>query len=104
MYLPEVEIMAKIELNLKESQIDFLQKHNFYGFADESELVTTALIVLQNQLNEQNLIAEQKEQTNNDDHPDPFLNGLFSGSPTLSIEAEEILSKEINNKSGWTWK
>ena len=96
--------MAKIELNLEESQIDFLKKYDLYGFPDESELVKTALNYLQNQLNEQNLIDEQKDSTNNDEQPDPFIGGLFSGSPTLSMEVKEILSKEINNQSGWSWK
>jgi cell division protein FtsX len=34
---------------------------------------------------------------------DPLV-GLFSGSPDLSEKSEEILEKEINTSSGWTWK
>lgn len=34
---------------------------------------------------------------------DPLI-GLFSGSPDLATQAEEILQAEINPASGWTWK
>lgn len=34
---------------------------------------------------------------------DPLV-GLFSGSPSLSTEAEEILQQSITQQSGWTWK
>jgi hypothetical protein len=34
---------------------------------------------------------------------DPLI-GMFSGSPDLSTQAEEILSQEITPQSGWTWK
>jgi predicted Zn-dependent protease with MMP-like domain len=34
---------------------------------------------------------------------DPLI-GLFSGSPDLATRSEEILEKEINQTSGWTWK
>jgi len=35
--------------------------------------------------------------------PDPII-GLFSGSSDLAEKSEEILGKEINANSGWTWK
>jgi len=34
---------------------------------------------------------------------DPLV-GLFSGSPNLAIESEEILEAEITSKSGWSCK
>jgi len=34
---------------------------------------------------------------------DPIV-GMYSGSPDLSIRAEEILEQEIHHQSGWTWK
>lgn len=87
----------ELKLNLEESQIDFLKKYDLYGFPDESELVKTALNYLQNQLNEKKLIDEQKD-SKNDDHPDPFIDGLFSGSPTLSIKYKEILYNDYEPK------
>jgi hypothetical protein len=32
------------------------------------------------------------------------LIGLFSGSPDLATQSEDILQQSINNTSGWTWK
>ena len=34
---------------------------------------------------------------------DPLI-GLFSGSPDLATQAEEILEQELNSISGFTWK
>jgi hypothetical protein len=34
---------------------------------------------------------------------DPLI-GLFSGSPNLATQAEEILQQEVKPESGWTWK
>ncbi len=34
---------------------------------------------------------------------DPLI-GLFSGSPDLATQSEEILQKEVNSVAGWTWK
>jgi hypothetical protein len=34
---------------------------------------------------------------------DPLV-GLFAGSPDLAEKSEEILAKEVNSHSGWTWK
>lgn len=35
---------------------------------------------------------------------DDPLAGLFSGAPDLAESTEEILTQEITNYSGWTWK
>jgi hypothetical protein len=34
---------------------------------------------------------------------DPLI-GLFSGSPTLATDADQILEQTITPQSGWTWK
>ena len=34
---------------------------------------------------------------------DPLI-GLFSGSPDLATQSENILQQSIDNTSGWTWK
>ena len=34
---------------------------------------------------------------------DPLI-GLFSGSPTLATNAEDILQQNATPDSGWTWK
>lgn len=34
---------------------------------------------------------------------DPLI-GLFSGSPDLATQSEEILQRELNSNSGFTWK
>jgi hypothetical protein len=35
--------------------------------------------------------------------PDPLI-GLFSGSPNLATNAEEILQQAIEAQAGWSWK
>jgi hypothetical protein len=39
-----------------------------------------------------------------DNNKSDSLIGLFSGSPNLAIQSEEILQQEIKENSGWTWK
>lgn len=39
----------------------------------------------------------------NNDVSDPLI-GLFSATPDLAINLEDILQDEISEKSGWTWK
>lgn len=34
---------------------------------------------------------------------DPLI-GLFSGSPDLATQSEEMLQDQMNETSGWTWK
>ncbi|VXD18207.1 hypothetical protein [Planktothrix paucivesiculata] len=34
---------------------------------------------------------------------DPLI-GLFAGSPDLATQSEEILNRELNSTSGFTWK
>jgi hypothetical protein len=38
-----------------------------------------------------------------DTNDDPLI-GLFSGSPNLATQSEDILQQSINATSGWTWK
>jgi hypothetical protein len=39
----------------------------------------------------------------NDVNDDPLI-GLFSGSPHLATQSEDILQQSITLTSGWTWK
>jgi hypothetical protein len=39
----------------------------------------------------------------NDVNDDPLV-GLFSGSPDLATQSEDILQQSITTTSGWTWK
>lgn len=39
-----------ITVNLDESQIEFLERHKLYGFADRNELLTRALSLLKSEL------------------------------------------------------
>lgn len=36
--------------------------------------------------------------------PEDPLIGLFAGSPDLATQSEEILNRELNSTSGFTWK
>jgi hypothetical protein len=47
------------------------------------------------------LQTQVTEPTLEDDDP---LIGLFSGSPGLATQSEEILQQSITTTSGWTWK
>ncbi|MEL7223597.1 MAG: hypothetical protein AAGL17_01755 [Cyanobacteria bacterium J06576_12] len=54
--------------------------------------------------------ASQKLQVSSEPEPnepepaeDPLI-GLFAGSPDLAERAEEILDKEVQPVSGFTWK
>jgi hypothetical protein len=38
-----------------------------------------------------------------DTNDDPLI-GLFSGSPNLATQSEDILQQSITATSGWTWK
>ncbi|MBE9052312.1 hypothetical protein IQ243_18145 [Nostocales cyanobacterium LEGE 11386] len=48
-------------------------------------------------------VETQSIETANDDVSDPLI-GLFSATPDLAINSEDILQNEISEKSGWTWK
>jgi hypothetical protein len=45
----------QITVNLDESQIKFLERHKFYGFADRNELLTMALNLLKSELEAKDL-------------------------------------------------
>ncbi|ELS05135.1 hypothetical protein Xen7305DRAFT_00048750 [Xenococcus sp. PCC 7305] len=54
------------------------------------------------------VLVYQPVATNTDklaisEEEDPII-GLFSGSPNLAEQSEEILQQEIQQNSGWTWK
>jgi hypothetical protein len=46
----------------------------------------------------------QTQVPNDSDISDDPLIGLFSGSPDLATQSEDILQQSINATSGWTWK
>jgi predicted DNA-binding protein len=63
------------------------------GQTTESIITEAVLSYLQAQVSEDyNAAAE-----------DPLI-GLFSGSPNLATQSEEILQQSITATSGWTWK
>ena len=54
------------------------------------------------------LVVQKLQPTPDDSAPtaqldDPLI-GLFSGSPELATQSEEILHQELNSTSGFTWK
>ena len=52
-------------------------------------------------------LVSQKMQPTAVDAPSPAddpLIGLFSGSPELATQSEEILHQELHSASGFTWK
>ena len=48
-------------------------------------------------------VATNTDQPNISEEEDTII-GLFSGSPNLAEQSEEILQQEIKDNSGWTWK
>lgn len=54
-------------------------------------------------------LVVQKLQPSEDENPptaqleDPLI-GLFSGSPELATQSEDILHQELNSSSSLTWK
>lgn len=49
-------------------------------------------------------LAPQITSVTSSSCPDPFLSGLYDGSPELATEAENILTSEIQSTSGLSWK
>jgi hypothetical protein len=62
------------------------------GQTAESIITEAVLSYLQSQALDENAIGD-----------DPLI-GLFSGSPNLSTQSEDILQQSIAATSGWTWK
>lgn len=52
----------------------------------------------------QKLQASSDPASNKSDPAEDPLIGLFAGSPDLAERAEEILDKEVQPASGFTWK
>jgi hypothetical protein len=46
---------------------------------------------------------EVTPETSPHDTHDPLI-GLFSGSPNLGADAEDLLQQTISPQTGWTWK
>ncbi|MBD2465777.1 hypothetical protein H6G89_32835 [Oscillatoria sp. FACHB-1407] len=54
------------------------------------------------------LVAQEMQSTSVDTRPsspieDPLI-GLFSGSPDLATQSEDILQQELSSTSGFSWK
>jgi hypothetical protein len=49
------------------------------------------------------LIYQPTDSPSPQPETDPLI-GLFSGSPTLATDADQILEQTITPQSGWTWK
>jgi hypothetical protein len=62
------------------------------GQTTESIITEAVLSYLQSQALDENTVGD-----------DPLI-GLFSGSPDLSTQSEDILQQSIAATSGWTWK
>jgi hypothetical protein len=62
------------------------------GQTTESIITEAVLSYLQSQAIDENAIDD-----------DPLI-GLFSGSPDLATQPEDILQQSIAVTSGWTWK
>ncbi len=48
-------------------------------------------------------VATNTDQSSISEEEDNII-GLFSGSPNLAEQSEEMLQQEIKDNSGWTWK
>jgi hypothetical protein len=77
------------EPNLIERLTQLAQKR---GQTTESIITEAVLSYLQTQ------VLDEK-----DVNDDPLI-GLFSGSPDLATQSEDILQQSITTTSGWTWK
>lgn len=77
---------------------------------DPNTLTQLVQVALQNHQSLETLLDEaiqQYLQTNPITEPtlndDPLV-GLYSGTPNLSTQAEDILNSEVQSASGLTWK
>jgi hypothetical protein len=78
-----------LDPNLVERLTQLAQKR---GQTAESIITEAVLSYLQTQVPDEN-----------DVNDDPLI-GLFSGSPDLATQSENILQQSITVTSGWTWK
>jgi hypothetical protein len=78
-----------LDPNLVERLTQLAQKR---GQTAESIITEAVLSYLQTQVHDEN-----------DVNDDPLI-GLFSGSPDLATQSEDILQQSITATSGWTWK
>jgi hypothetical protein len=83
------QIQWNPEPNLIEQLTQLARKR---GQTTESIVTEAVLSYLQTQVPDEN-----------DVNDDPLI-GLFSGSPDLATQSEDILEQSIAATSGWTWK
>lgn len=79
------------ESNLEEQIISLSEKT---GKSPEAIITEAVLVYLE---------SRQVQKAAYHEKNDPLI-GLFSGSPDLATQSEEILQQTINPESGWTWK
>jgi hypothetical protein len=85
--------VSQVRYNLDSGLVDQLtQLANKRGQTTESVITEAVLSYLQTQVPDEN-----------DVNNDPLI-GLFSGSPDLATQSEDILQQSITPTSGWTWK
>jgi hypothetical protein len=85
--------VLQVRCNLDSGLVDRLtQLAQKRGQTAESIITEAVLSYLQAQVPDEN-----------DVNNDPLI-GLFSGSPDLATQSEDILQQSITPTSGWTWK
>jgi hypothetical protein len=86
-------VTSQLQWNLDPNLVERLtQLAQQRGQTAESIITEAVLLYLQTQVPDEN-----------DVNDDPLI-GLFSGSPDLATQSEDILQQSITTTSGWTWK
>jgi hypothetical protein len=86
-------VTSQLQWNLDPNLVERLtQLAQQRGQTAESIITEAVLSYLQTQVPDEN-----------DVNNDPLI-GLFSGSPDLVTQSEDILQQSITATSGWTWK
>jgi hypothetical protein len=86
-------VTSQLQWNLDPNLVERLtQLAQQRGQTAESIITEAVLLYLQTQVPDEN-----------DVNDDPLI-GLFSGSPDLATQSEDILQQSITPTFGWTWK
>jgi hypothetical protein len=86
----------KPQLTLLEQVLTLAQQS---GRTPEAIITEAVMLYLETQIKESGVA----QPSHDIQQSDPLI-GLFSGSPDLASQSEEILQQEITTDSGWTWK
>lgn len=85
--------ISQVRCNLDSGLVDRLtQLAQKRGQTAEAIITEAVLSYLQTEVPDENEVND-----------DPLI-GLFSGSPDLATQSEDILQQSITATSGWTWK